>query len=89
MPNVSCSSTDVLASLANLTVLKKPQPDLSITSATLEPDNITTNVAMARSCSQAPASIFAGKTDRRSEKAAYFVATVYCRQQLKRLLLRQ
>jgi len=43
----------VLASLANLTVLKTPQPDLSITSATLEPDNITTSVAMAQSFSQA------------------------------------
>lgn len=46
----------VLASLANLTVetlASKAQPDLSITSATLEPDNITTSVAMAQSFSQA------------------------------------
>ncbi len=86
MLDVSCSSRDVLASPAIIIVLNTPQPDLSITSAALEPDDVTT---MAHSCSQAPASTFVGKTDRRSEKAAYLVAIIYCRQQLRRLLLRQ
>ena len=41
----------VLASLANFTVF---QPALRTTSAIPEPDNVTNDVAMAYSCSQAP-----------------------------------